>query len=366
MTSARARTVLLASFALFAGACGDPGTTPTKATDAPAASTSSSARVALPGVDTSALTPRERRELEAQLGELKAPCPGMDVTIAQCLSEKKECKVCLPAASFVAREVRTGKPKKDREQSFKERFDPALVKKIDVGDGPTKGPESAVVTIVEWADFECPACLAMSPYLDRLVERFPGQVRLAYRNYPLTIHKNGEIAARGGIAAFKQGKFWEMHHKLFENQEHNDRRTIEKLAKDLELDITKFKADLTDADTTARLERDKAQASELGLSATPFIFINGRELKPEGMASFEDDLEAWVKLDIELAGQTPAAPSPKWKEMTGAEGSATPAGSAAPSASASAGPAASGSAAPAAGSAAPSATASPAPKGSSK
>lgn len=360
MTSARARTSLLASLALFVAACGDPGTTPPQPSGAPAPSVSGSARAALPGVETNALTPRERRELEAQLGELKAPCPGMDVTIAACLTEKKECKVCLPAANFIAREVRTGKPKKDREASFKDRFDPAMVKKIDVGDAPVKGPESAVVTIVEWADFECPACLAMSPYLDRLVERFPGQVRLAYKNYPLAIHKNGEIAARAAISANKQGKFWEMHHKLFENQEHNDRRGIEKIAKDLDLDIGKFKADLTDADTTAWLERDKAQATQLGLSATPFIFINGRELKPEGMASFEDDLEAWVKLDIELAGQTPAPPSAKWKEMGGAPaGSASPSASAAPSGSAA--PAPSASSAPA-----PSTTAAPAPKGSAK
>lgn len=314
MMSRRVAGYLLIAGSLMGG-CGDSVKPLADSSAKPSAS--SSARPALTGIDTSALTPRERRELDSQLDELKAPCPGMDLSLTQCISEKRDCKQCMLGANFLVREVRSGKPKAERAAAFKDRFDPSLVKKVEVGDAPTMGPASAVVTIIEWADFECPGCLAMYPIFDRMVERFPGQVRFAYKFFPLSIHQNGEVAARAGIAADKQGKFWEMHHRLFENQEHNDRRSIERIAKSLGLEMAKFKSDMTDADTTARVERDKAEANGLGLNGTPFVFINGREVKPEQMASFEDDLEAWVKAEIELAGQVPNSPSEKWKKMGG-------------------------------------------------
>jgi protein-disulfide isomerase len=332
-----------------------------KASAQPSTSGSASAaaaELALATLDTSALTPREKRELSAQLSETLAPCPEVAVSLAVCISEKRSCASCGAAAEFLGRQVRAGKPKKDREEAFAARFDPKLVKEVTVGDAPVKGPADAVVTIVEWADFECPFCMMMAPLLESLVERFPGQVRVAYKFYPLKSHKNGELAARAAIAANGQGKFWPMHELLFANQGKLERRDIEGIAKKVELDMVKFKADITADATSSWLDKDMKQADELGLEGTPLIYINGRLVPLEQLAQPWEDLEAWAKLDIELAGQKPNPPSARFLELTGgAKAGAEAAGSAAPAAG-SAAPAA-GSAAPAAGSAAPAASAAP-------
>ena len=308
-----------------------------------------SPEVSLTGVDTSALTPRERREWAAQVSELLAPCPDTPVSIAQCVKEQRACKACLPAAQFLLKQVKAGKAKKEREEAFQGRFDPSKTKTLVIEGSPFQGPPEAPVTIVEWADFECPFCRIVSPVLDQLVERFGGQVRLVYKFYPLASHPHGEIAARAAIAAMNQGKFWEMHHVIFENQERLEQADLERYAKELGLDLAKFKKDFTAEETTQRIEKDKKQADEVGLDGTPMIFINGREVNLQQLTNPYEDLEDWVELDLELLGK-PVPPAPAKKEVAAPVGT-----SAAPAA---------GSAAPAAGSAAPAAA--PASQGTKK
>jgi protein-disulfide isomerase len=299
-----------------------------------------SPEVSLKGVDTSTLTPRERRELTTQVSELLAPCPETPVSIAQCIQEQRPCKTCLPAAQFLLKQVRAGRTKKEREEAFIARFDPKKVRTVVTEGSPEMGPADAPVTLVEWADFECPTCRAFYPLLEGLMQRFPGQVRLVYKFYPLSAHPHGEQAARAAVAAMNQGKFWPMHHLLFDNQDRLEQADLERYAKELRLDLPKFRADMQSEDTTARIRKDRAQADGIGLTGTPMLFINSREASIETLANPYEDLEDWVKLDIELAGKTPAPP-PK-DSAARAQPSAPPpsfAGSAAPAAaSASAGP----------------------------
>src|SRR5262245_18910155 len=215
-----------------------------------------SPEVSLKGLDTSALTPRERRELATQVSELLAPCPETPVSIAQCVQEKRGCKTCLPAAQFLLKQVQAGKPKKDREDAFHGRFDSNKLKTIVTEGSPEKGSPDAVVTIIEWADFECPFCKLVYPLLESLLERFSGQVRVVYKFYPLDAHPHGEIAARSAIAAQNQGKFWEMHHVMFDNQEHLEQADLERYAKQLGLDVAKFKADMASKETAERIAKD--------------------------------------------------------------------------------------------------------------
>src|SRR5262249_9023002 len=163
---------------------------------------------------------RERREWAAQVSELLAPCPEVPVSIAQCVSENRPCKTCLPAAQLLLKQVQAGKAKKEREDAFHARFDAGKTKTLVTGGSPEMGPPDAVVTVVEWADFECPFCRAFYPVLDELVQKYPTQVRLVFKYYPLSAHPHGEISARAALAASAQGKFWPMHHLLFANQEH--------------------------------------------------------------------------------------------------------------------------------------------------
>lgn len=328
MPSLRALPLLLTAL-LGVAACSkaDPGESKPTITAAP--------EVSVKGIDASTLTPRERREWSAELTELLAPCPEVPVNIAQCIQESRPCKSCLPAAQLLLKQVQAGKTKKEREEAFHARFDVNKIKTIPIDGAPEVGSPDAIVTIVEWADFECPFCRLVSPVLDDLVKHFPGQVRLLYKFYPLGAHPHGEIAARAGIAAQNQGKFWEMHHLMFENQEHLEQADLDRYAKQIGLDLPKFRTDLTSKETGERIEKEKKQADEVGLEGTPFIFINGRYVDLQLVTNPYDDLIDWVKLDIELAGKVPKI-APSSSASAGALPKAPPAtsASAAPAASA--------------------------------
>ncbi len=291
-------TPLLVALALLGGTCSKPDSGEAK----PPAS--AVPEVSLKEVDTSALTARERREWSAQVSELLAPCPEQPVSIAQCVSENRACKTCLPAAKFLLRQVQAGKAKKDREDAFHTRFDANKVKTIITDGSPEVGAPDAIVSIVEWADFECPFCRALYPTLERMVQRFPGQVKLVYKFYPLASHPHGEVAARAAASALAQNKFWEMHHLLFDNQDRLEQQDLEQYAKKAGLDLAKYRSDFGSKEIGERIEKDKKQAEGLGLDGTPFLFINGRNVKLEHVAG-DEDLVEWIKLDIELAGKTP-------------------------------------------------------------
>ncbi|MFO0612428.1 MAG: thioredoxin domain-containing protein [Polyangiaceae bacterium] len=306
-------TVLALVAALASAACSDTTAKPeprgsSSTSTGPAGSGSAAnAGQELPGIDTAGLTPNEKREFYADLKSLLSPCEKLATPLYQCITEKRDCKACAPAAKYLLKQVREGKPKEVRADFYKGRYTAKPVE-VPVTDAPIKGAEKAVVTIVEWADFECPHCKLVSPLLDALVERFPGQVRLAYKFYPISQHKDAEVAARGGYASIGQGKFWEMHHALFDNQGMNDRSGVIKLAKKLGLDIDQFKKDMADDEASNRLERDRKQADDLGLDGTPYVFVNGMRLQLESMTSpYFEDLEGWVATQIEKAGATPVA-----------------------------------------------------------
>ncbi|WP_437764007.1 thioredoxin domain-containing protein [Sorangium sp. So ce281] len=335
---------LLASLAI--GATGCPGN-PSSNEPKPAASPEVS--VSLPGVDTSSLTPRERREWAAQVSELLSPCPDTPVSIAQCVKEQRPCKACLPAAQLLLDLVKDGRSKKERDDAFHMRFDANKVKTLATDGSPEMGPPDAPITIVEWADFECPFCRLMSPLLEALVKRFDGQVRLVFKFYPLSAHVHGEPAARAATAALNQGKFWEMHHLLFENQDKLEQADLERYAQRLKLDMVKFRADLVSTDTKARIDKDKLQADGVGLEGTPLVFINGREVNLQLLSNPGQDLEAWVKLELELLGKTPR-PAPPKPDDASPSGSAISAASAIPAA---------GTSAPAGGAARPATSAAP-------
>ncbi len=134
--------------------------------------------IVLPGVDTSAMTPRERRAWPFLVGELLAPCPAVPVSVAQCIKEKRTCGSCVQAAKWVARAVREGASSDLVEHAYKERFDPAGAKTLPLDGSPTKGPDTAPVTVVELADFECPHCALAVSEIDAVLAAHPGKVRL--------------------------------------------------------------------------------------------------------------------------------------------------------------------------------------------
>jgi predicted DsbA family dithiol-disulfide isomerase len=248
--------------------------------------------VSLTGVDASALTPRERTEWSTYVSEFLSPCADTPVPIAQCVREKRACAKCLPAAKYVLKGVRDGMSREQIEKSFHSRFDADKIKSVPLDGSPARGPESAPITIIEFADFECPFCAMISPVLDKTWTDKKTQIRFVYKFLPLSGHPHGDIAARAGFAAWQQGKFWEMNHTMFANREHLEQSDLEGYAKDLALDLTKFKSDMQSQGATDRIAQDRKLADSLDVKGTPSIYINGRDY------DVHQDLNDWVNLEL--------------------------------------------------------------------
>ncbi len=159
---------------------------------------------------------------------------------------------------------------------------------------------SAKVTIVEFSDFQCPACAAAFPVVKKVELDYGNNINFVYRHFPLPQHKNGFKAALAAEAAGVQGKFWEMHDKLFENQDtwgelDNPADTFTGYAKDLGLETAKFGQDMNDKKLSDKVNRDQADGTTLGVNSTPTFIINNQKFP--GVLSYA---EFKSKIDEEL------------------------------------------------------------------
>ena len=129
--------------------------------------------VKLPGVDTGQLTRREKGEWSRLVLELPAPCPGSKGSVAACVQKKKPCALCKPAATFLVKQVRRGRTRTQGQSCLSKRFGKDQVRPDLPQRSPAKGPDSASVVIVEWADFQCQACARTAPTMAALIKRYP-------------------------------------------------------------------------------------------------------------------------------------------------------------------------------------------------
>jgi protein-disulfide isomerase len=263
--------------------------------------------VTLEGVDTSSLTTREKKEWSGYVTSFAAPCSNVG-TVSQCVSEKKSCAACVPAAKFLLKGVRDGQTNEQIEKAYKNRFEAGKVRDVRIDESPSKGPENAALVVVEWADFECPHCGMMEPIMAKAFDTYKSQARFVFKFMPLGGHPHGEISARAGFAAFRQGKFWEMHDKMFRNQSHLEESDLLGYAKELGLDMNKFATDLKGNEAADRIARDKKLADELGVKGTPTIYINGRLF--DAGAAPEQALMDWLSLELVLKGASAPSPAP--------------------------------------------------------
>ena len=230
----------------------------------------------LPGVELGGLDAMDRRVWSREVSDLLSPC-GEPISVAECVQRGAGCDRCLPAARYIARLVAEGLDRGEIRELYRNRYSDDALKEIDIEGAPVRGtPMGAEVTIVEFSDFECPFCREAHPALARVVRQFEGRVRLVFKNYPLPMHEHATAAAIAAVAAHKQGKFWEMHDLLFENQDALERSDLEDYADELGLDLERFRADLDDEETAAAVQRDRDLGREVGVRGTPSIFINGR------------------------------------------------------------------------------------------
>jgi protein-disulfide isomerase len=138
-----------------------------------------------------------------------------------------------------------------------------------------RGPKDAPLTVVLFSDFQCPFCSRVEPSITELEKTYPGKVRVFWKNFPLSFHNNAKPAAEAAMAAHEQGKFWQMHEILFKNQQNLDGASLEKYAKEIGLDMAKFKAAMDSHKFVAQIEADTKQGSSVGVQGTPASFVNG-------------------------------------------------------------------------------------------
>ncbi|MEX1051771.1 MAG: thioredoxin domain-containing protein [Patescibacteria group bacterium] len=178
---------------------------------------------------------------------------------------------------------------------------------IDTTIGQKLGSDSAIVKIVEFGDFQCPACRAAAAPLKQAYGNNQVNVQLIYRHIPLPIHPNADEAAQAAEAAGLQGKFWEMYDLLFAEQDSwstlaDPKAQLETYAQSLGLDLDKFRSDYGSSAVADAIARDKDASDQAGVSSTPTFFINGERIIGAQSA------EQWQEIiDRKIAETVPAS-----------------------------------------------------------
>lgn len=157
----------------------------------------------------------------------------------------------------------------------------------------TKGPTDAKAILVEYGDFQCPACGVYEPLVEKLLQEKGDKMLLVYRNFPLPSHQFAMLAATSAEAAGAQGKYWEMHDKIFAEQAvwsklDNPISSFIQYAKDLGLDVDQFQKDLTSDVIKQKIADDKAGGIRFKVDATPTFFLNGKHIQPQSYDEFKN------------------------------------------------------------------------------
>jgi protein-disulfide isomerase len=170
-----------------------------------------------------------------------------------------------------------------------------FVQEINISGSPFKGTAEAPVTLALFTDFQCPYCARIVPLLNQVLEKNKGKVKLVFKNFPLNTHQFARKAAAAALAAGKQGKFWELHDRLFQNYNRLNDQVVQEQAQQLGLDLQKFQKDMNDPQIAQAINQDYQDGVKAGVRGTPTIYVNGallRNSNPEGFqAAIDKELE---------------------------------------------------------------------------
>ena len=249
----------------------------------------------------------------AQVNERLAAISDSQTQILERLDEVEAKIGSAPAAAAAAQ------PGARQPAQRPNRPNPADTYKVPLGEAHTKGSDDALVTIVEWSDFQCPYCSRVGPTIAQLEKEYGDKLRVAFKHNPLGFHQRALPAALAAEAAGKQGKFWEMHDKLFANQKELTDENFEAWAKELGLDVAQFKKDMADPKLKEKVTGDQKTGAPIGVTGTPAFFINGRFLSG---AQPVENFKKLVDEELTKAEKLVAAGTPKSKvyETTVAKG----------------------------------------------
>jgi len=255
----------------------------------------------LPGVDFAGLSPAKVTAALKLTRAYDCTC-GCGMKVAQCRVEDPSCSYSKSLASTLVAALRAGKTETAAlaaAKASKYGTAPAPPKLLDdpipvaTAGSPSLGPDKAAVTLVEFSDFQCPFCYKAADELAQVLKQYPTQVRLVFRQYPLESHSQAALAAAAAIAAYRQGKFWQLHDAMFANRTNLSRPNITALAAKAGMDMKRFVADWSSKETQNAVVHDMEDGDKAGVDGTPTVFVNGRHyrgsLAPEAMRAVIDN-----------------------------------------------------------------------------
>lgn len=173
--------------------------------------------------------------------------------------------------------------------------DPNKVYDLPIGTSAVKGDVNGAVTITEFSDFQCPYCAKLQPTLKEVLKTYPEGVKLVYKDFPLSFHKQAKNAAKAARAAGEQGKYWEMHDILFENYNKMTDDSFKDYAEQLGLDVEKFLADFNSDKYEKLIQADIALGQRSGVRGTPTLYMNGKRMTGRSMNDFKAGIDAVLK-----------------------------------------------------------------------
>jgi protein-disulfide isomerase len=278
----------------------------------PAAANAWQTSETLGAIDLSSLSPVQKRAVLKLVREQDCSCLcGMKV--AECIAKDPNCSYSKQLAAIAIQGVKDGKspveisklmdssPKAHRPKVLE---DPVP---IPVDGSPVKGPVDGRITIVEFSDFECPYCSLAVKEVYSLMAAYPNDTKLIFKQFPLSMHPNAPLAAAASLAAKEQGKFWELHDLMFANFRKISRDNVLIWARQIGLDMERFKNDLASTKYESVIKKDVADGEAVGVYGTPAFFINGKRYNgPVTSESLKPILDAELK-----ATKGPAAKSAK-------------------------------------------------------
>jgi protein-disulfide isomerase len=234
----------------------------------------------LESLDLSGYSAAQKKILADILQNQNCTC-GCNWSIAKCREDDPKCSYSRQLLNLVITDLKKGESEKQIVADLKEHAlkpPPILADPVEIniqGD-PVIGPANAKVTIVEFSDFQCPFCAAAVTQARMILDRFPNDVRLVYKQFPLDFHTQSFLAAEASVAAHSQGKFWEMHNRLYANYKVISAQNILVWAKEIGLDMPKFIADVDGGKYKQAVENEMKQGEVAGVQGTPSFFFNGR------------------------------------------------------------------------------------------
>ena len=228
----------------------------------------------LKGLDTKGMDQQQTAFLLQFSQEARCPC-APEKTMLGCMQDKS-CPVAHKILSHGVAGIREGLGPQEVIEAMVKIYLADQTYAFDLSKTARKGAKQAKVTIVEFADFECPHCAEMKDLLDGIVKAYPKQVALYFKNFPLPHHRHAHPAARAVLAAGKQNRFWQMHDLLFTHQMSLSQEKIVSFAKEIGLNVNRFAKDMESSEVYSQIESERAEARKANLDSTPTIYINGR------------------------------------------------------------------------------------------